>query len=90
MGGASRGSSAARSRSSRRADLDPQQLDLAEPGSRLHERLQYGGSGRYDARFGLQCAQPYRLFSLISGVGSDATRYADNGVGTDTWYTAGS
>ncbi len=51
--------------------------------------FQFGGSGRYDTQFGLTCGQRYRLFSLISGAGSDGARYADDGVGADTWYTAG-
>lgn len=51
--------------------------------------FRYGGSGRYDARFGLTCGQTYRLFSLISGQGSDGKRYTDNGVGENNWYTGG-
>lgn len=51
--------------------------------------LQYGGSGRYDIRFGLTCGRSYRLFSLISGTGSDGRHYTDNGVGTDRSYVAG-
>lgn len=44
---------------------------------------QQGGSGRYDAAFGLRCGWSYSLFALISGVGSDGNRYAANGVSPD-------
>lgn len=51
--------------------------------------FQFGSSGRYDARFGLTCGQTYRLFSLISGTGSNGVKYTDNGVGKDITYKAG-
>ncbi len=51
---------------------------------------QYGGSGRYDSRFGLTCGATYRLFALVSGVGTDGKRYADNGASPTTTYRGGS
>ncbi len=42
----------------------------------------FGGSGRYSALFGLNCASTYTLFSLISGTASNAVVYTLNGTGS--------
>ncbi len=50
--------------------------------------VKYGASGRYVVYFGLKPGQSYKLFSLISGTGSDGVQYTDNGTGAARSYTA--